>query len=136
MEWRGEWGDTSPLWTPELRAELGPEFAEAAADDGAFWMSYKDMISYSGKMYVCEIRQAEMHPAAWTETRKRSYFVCDVASGDLRTDISRDVVISRLRVFWLCDDIGATVKQACHAAVATHQNVHRVCDARPKSTAD
>ena len=91
MEWRGEWGDTSPLWTPELRAELGPEFAEAAVDDGAFWMSYKDMLSNFVSINVCEIRQAGVHPAPWKETRKKSFFVYDMASGDLSTFMFRCV---------------------------------------------
>ena len=102
-------------------------------DDGAFWMYFKDMLSYSAKIDMCEIRQAGMHSAAWKETRKRSYFV---ASGDLRTNISRDVIILRLRVFWLCDDTRATVNQACHTVVAIHQNVCRVRGARPISIAE
>ena len=48
----------------------------------------------------------------------------------------RDVVILRLRVFWLCDDTRVTVNQAWHAVVAIHQNVRRVRGARPISIAE
>lgn len=34
-EWNGLWSDTSPVWTPELRKQLG---MEASGDDGMFMM--------------------------------------------------------------------------------------------------
>jgi hypothetical protein len=55
MEWRGEWSDNSPLWTPELKAELGSTFVESADDDGAFWMSYNDMLTNFVSINVCEV---------------------------------------------------------------------------------
>jgi hypothetical protein len=42
LEWTGDWSDESPLWTPELKAELSVK----DADDGLFWMSYEDMLSH------------------------------------------------------------------------------------------
>ena len=36
-EWTGEWSDSSPLWTAELKAELG----FTAKNDGTFWMSLR-----------------------------------------------------------------------------------------------
>jgi calpain-15 len=39
-EWTGDWGDHSPLWTSALKAEVG----HTIADDGSFWMSYKDFL--------------------------------------------------------------------------------------------
>ena len=56
MEWRGDWGDDSPLWTPELRRELGKEFQNISLDDGAFWMSYRDMLAHFVSMNVCQVR--------------------------------------------------------------------------------
>lgn len=41
--WRGDWSDSSPLWTPELREQLIPH----GADEGVFWMSFQDVLKYS-----------------------------------------------------------------------------------------
>lgn len=40
--WRGDWSDSSPLWTPELREQLIPH----GADEGVFWMSFQDVLKY------------------------------------------------------------------------------------------
>ncbi len=37
---QGDWSDSSPLWTPALRGELGNK----QADDGAFWMKFDDFL--------------------------------------------------------------------------------------------
>lgn len=34
-EWTGEWSDDSPLWTPQIKSELG---VEEAANDGIFFI--------------------------------------------------------------------------------------------------
>ncbi|KAI9805931.1 MAG: hypothetical protein M1825_000545 [Sarcosagium campestre] len=39
-EWNGPWSDGSKEWTPERMLRLGHRFG----DDGAFWMSYKDLL--------------------------------------------------------------------------------------------
>jgi len=36
-EWGGDWGDKSPLWTEDARAQIKPTLEE---NDGTFWMSY------------------------------------------------------------------------------------------------
>ena len=38
-EWNGDWSDSSPLWTEELRAQVG---FDGARDDGIFWMDFND----------------------------------------------------------------------------------------------
>lgn len=38
-EWNGDWSDASPLWTEELRAQVG---FDGARDDGIFWMNFED----------------------------------------------------------------------------------------------
>ncbi|XP_046853610.1 calpain-15-like isoform X2 [Xenia sp. Carnegie-2017] len=42
FSWRGNWSDTSPLWTAELRKELLPH----GCDEGLFWISFEDMMLY------------------------------------------------------------------------------------------
>ncbi|KXX79311.1 Calpain-B [Madurella mycetomatis] len=39
-EWKGPWSDGSKEWTPEWLQKLGHRFG----DDGAFWISYKDLL--------------------------------------------------------------------------------------------
>ena len=34
-EWNGDWSDKSPLWTPEVVAQVE---ADLSGDDGLFWM--------------------------------------------------------------------------------------------------
>ena len=40
LEWRGDWSDSSNLWTPELRALLHDSHG-SDGDDGVFWMSFE-----------------------------------------------------------------------------------------------
>jgi len=66
LEWRGDWSDDSPLWTLELRRELGHEVgssAAAAADDGVFWMCWDDFRDYFSAVDVCRVRPD------WAEVR-------------------------------------------------------------------
>ncbi|KAK3378108.1 calcium-dependent cysteine-type endopeptidase-like protein [Podospora didyma] len=39
-EWKGPWSDGSKEWTPEWLQKLGHRFG----DDGAFWISFKDLL--------------------------------------------------------------------------------------------
>ena len=73
LEWRGDWSDDSPLWTAELRAQLG--FPEAGrrlpagpkgggdGDDGVFWMAWDDFRDYFTAVDVCRVRPE------WAEVR-------------------------------------------------------------------
>lgn len=38
-EWNGDWSDQSPLWTDELRNQVG---FDGSRDDGIFWMDFND----------------------------------------------------------------------------------------------
>ena len=38
-EWNGDWSDASPLWTDELRNQVG---FDGSRDDGIFWMDFND----------------------------------------------------------------------------------------------
>ena len=48
-EWKGDWSDSSHLWTPELRHQLGL----VDEDDGIFFMSYEDFQKYFSNFDVC-----------------------------------------------------------------------------------
>jgi len=48
-EWGGDWSDNSPLWTESLKKAVN----FVAADDGSFWMSFKDFTNeYSQVFYL------------------------------------------------------------------------------------
>lgn len=54
-EWDGDWSDNSSKWTPALRAEVRSAFGDhvtSVQDDGAFWMSYDDMLRHFETIYV------------------------------------------------------------------------------------
>jgi calpain-15 len=48
-EWTGDWSDESSLWTPELKEKLDV----SVADDGIFYMSWKDYIDNYKRTSVC-----------------------------------------------------------------------------------
>ena len=47
FEWTGDWGDSSELWTPELKRIVG--FVDDSTD-GSFWMSWKDLCFYFSRI--------------------------------------------------------------------------------------
>ena len=49
-EWSGEWGRASEVWTAKLGAELG----NTRADDGTFWMSWRDFLARFRGVDVCK----------------------------------------------------------------------------------
>jgi calpain-15 len=83
LEWKGDWSDHSPLWTPALRRQLahpvagayeqrGQMAAAASAsdgsglqpsDDGVFWMTWDDFRDYFSAVDVCRVRPD------WAEVR-------------------------------------------------------------------
>ena len=62
MEWRGDWSDNSPKWSPQVRSQLNQS---SSADDGKFWMSFGDFFDYFGNVVVCRVRPD------WAEVRTR-----------------------------------------------------------------
>lgn len=48
-EWRGDWSDNSPLWTPQLKAQVQLK----SEDDGIFFMSWDDFQKYFNDFDVC-----------------------------------------------------------------------------------
>lgn len=64
FSWKGAWSDDSPQWTPELKTMLMPR----GADEGVFWMCFKDVIKYFDSIDVCKIR------SGWNEIRLEGSF--------------------------------------------------------------
>ena len=48
-EWKGDYSDDSPLWTPSLKNELG----WVKKDDGIFFMPFKDYMSQFRMTWIC-----------------------------------------------------------------------------------
>ena len=52
-EWNGDWSDKSPLWTDSIKKQL--DF-DGEAEDGIFWMSFKEFQSKFSDIDVCKYR--------------------------------------------------------------------------------
>jgi calpain-15 len=52
-EWKGDWSDSSHLWSSQLKSELG----WTQEDDGIFFMSYEDFSKYFTDFQVCYYHQ-------------------------------------------------------------------------------
>jgi hypothetical protein len=74
FEWNGDWSDTSPLWTPDLKAELRPSLDP---EDGKFWMSYEDFKTYFNAVNVCRLHPTGQPGKQWCESRKKGRFLFD-----------------------------------------------------------
>ena len=61
-EWRGDWSDTSSMWTPSMRSALNHT---PSSSDGLFWMSFDDFVDYFDRVDVCRVRPE------WAEARLR-----------------------------------------------------------------
>ena len=70
QEWIGDWSDSSPLWTPELKKECKLE----AKDDGIFWIRIEDYLKYYGNTTICK----------YVESYKRAVMECHVPNEQIR----------------------------------------------------
>ena len=39
IEWIGDWSDNSPLWTSQIKQQVG---FDGVANDGIFWMNFQE----------------------------------------------------------------------------------------------
>lgn len=62
FEWDGDWSDSSPLWTPELKEEVRLE----NSNDGIFWISFEDLVKHFTGINICMTRSGD---DAWKEWR-------------------------------------------------------------------
>jgi len=66
FEWTGDWSVNSPLWTPEIKKELGLNMEE---DEGnTFWMSFSDFLSNFKALNICCVKN-------WQELRIKGKFI-------------------------------------------------------------
>ncbi|ETN07450.1 hypothetical protein PPTG_13351 [Phytophthora nicotianae INRA-310] len=61
-EWKGDWSDSSRLWTRRLRKRLGVRKGEDTGEDNTFWMSFDDFCHAFRALYVCRYYD----PDKWT----------------------------------------------------------------------
>lgn len=57
--WTGDWSDNSSQWSLDLKAELMPN----GPQDGAFWISFNDVLKYFDCIDICKAR------SGWNEIR-------------------------------------------------------------------
>lgn len=67
FEWDGDWSDKSPLWTPEMKAEVKPILDE---NDGTFWICYVDFIKQFNGVNICRVDQYQEIRVKGTFERK------------------------------------------------------------------
>lgn len=48
-EWTGRWSDNSPVWTEELREQMG----STAEDDGIFFIEFSDYVNHFATTSIC-----------------------------------------------------------------------------------
>jgi len=48
LEWTGDWSDSSPLWTPQLK-----KAANYSEEEGAFWMNWTDFGRFFATVRIC-----------------------------------------------------------------------------------
>jgi calpain-15 len=70
--WKGDWSESSPRWTPELRRALNQPVARRGGntneEGGVFWMSFDDFVSFFCTVDICKTH------LNWFESRMSSYF--------------------------------------------------------------
>jgi len=72
-EWKGEWGDSSPYWTPELKKQLN---YEPQASDGVFWINMQDFHKHFFAPGVCQIHDGFKYSfIKLGENRKANIFI-------------------------------------------------------------
>jgi hypothetical protein len=53
FEWKGDYGDNSKLWTPELKKKVAYE----NTDDGIFYMNLEDFLTYFPYSFICKFER-------------------------------------------------------------------------------
>lgn len=76
LEWTGDWSDSSPLWTPEIKANLKEQTGcdVEVVDDGCFWMSFDDLLVHFVGISVCLVRHKGINDHPWIEAREKFEF--------------------------------------------------------------
>jgi calpain-15 len=66
-EWKGQWEDADPNWTPELKNEL--EFI-GQSEDGTFFMPWEDFLKYFEDVQICYYHDGYKYSAQKFKTKK------------------------------------------------------------------
>ena len=77
-EWKGDWSDSSRLWTKRTKHKLGYVNDE---DDKQFWMSFDDFCVFFRCVYVCKYHDAQR----WQKVRLQGYWKTGTEEGDFGT---------------------------------------------------
>ena len=67
MEWNGDWGARSPLWTSNVRKQIqnkGIKLEDPAAQDGIFWMPFEEFERYFNSWDCNKYHDAHQFSAA------------------------------------------------------------------------
>ena len=81
FEWDGDWSDTSPLWTEEMKEAFNPVLD---TEDGSFWMCLKDFFTKFKSITYWNVYN-------WEELRLRGKFI----KVHDKEDSTQDYVISK-----------------------------------------
>ena len=65
-EWKGDWSDSSYLWTAELKQQLNYE----DTDDGVFYMTYNDFVKYYSDIQICYYHDGFKYSAVKLQSEK------------------------------------------------------------------
>ena len=117
-EWKGDWSDSSPLWTEQMQQEIE---RMVKSDDGTFWMSFEDMVANFYSINVCMTRHPKYNPVPWFESRRKfcfQYLEDDDDSVDDDKKLSVPIFVM-------------TVTDPGHFIVAVHQEDTRCHGAKP-----
>eukprot|EP01065_Artemidia_motanka_P005508 TRINITY_DN12651_c0_g2_i1.p1 TRINITY_DN12651_c0_g2~~TRINITY_DN12651_c0_g2_i1.p1 ORF type:complete len:820 (+),score=278.50 TRINITY_DN12651_c0_g2_i1:70-2460(+) len=79
-EWTGDWSDGSKCWTPDIKKAVGYH----DADDGTFWMSWKDVRKWFTSGATCFAN------GAWDQIRAAGSFVNGAADLMLKIKVKKD----------------------------------------------
>lgn len=71
QEWQGDWSDSSNLWTPQLKKDLG----WSNSDDGTFWMAFDDFASYFSSVTICRVHDNYNYEALHNSQKQGSFAV-------------------------------------------------------------
>lgn len=82
QEWKGDWSDSSRLWTRRLRRRLNIAKGKDTETDNTFWMSFDDFCHAFRALYICRYYD----PVKWTvQTLDACFSRKDVTSSGLPT---------------------------------------------------
>lgn len=75
FEWKGDYSDNSPLWTNELKRELGYK----KENDGIFFMTFEDFIKFYPYTFACKFEEGFQYDYKKLKPENNtSYAVCKI----------------------------------------------------------